>query len=73
MTTCVRLDVVHLNNKTSAVAEMGNHLATIDMGWKLGAVPLLGRSWAPSNTASHGPRPTFLLSDILIYPAVWPQ
>ena len=36
------------SNKCSAIAEMGNHLATIDMGRKLGAVPLFGgkRAWA---------------------------
>jgi len=33
-------------NKNSAVAEMGDRLATIDMGRKLGVVPLLGEgSW----------------------------
>jgi len=31
-------------NKCSAVAEMGNRVATIDMGRKLGAVPLMGGS-----------------------------
>ena len=36
---CVAEDVT---NKCSAVAEMGDHLATVDMGRKLGAVPLLG-------------------------------
>jgi len=37
------------SNKSPAVAEMGDHLATIDMGQKLGAaVPLFGRgSWVP--------------------------
>jgi len=33
--------------KSSAVAEMGDRLA-IDMGRKLGRVPHLGGSWAPS-------------------------
>jgi len=32
-----------LCNKCSAAAEMGDRLATIDMGRKLGAVPFLGR------------------------------
>jgi len=36
---CVAEDVT---NKCSAVAEMGDRLATVDMGRKLGAVPLLG-------------------------------
>jgi len=34
-------------NKCSAVAEMGDRLATIDMGRKWGAVPLLGGGWVP--------------------------
>ena len=33
-------------NKCSAVAEMCDHWATIDMGRKLGAVPFWG-SWIP--------------------------
>ena len=38
-------------NKCSAVAEMGDRLATIDMGRKLkGAVPLLGGDLAPHVT-----------------------
>ena len=37
-----------LYNKCSAVAEMDDRLATIDMGQKLGAALLLGRrSWVP--------------------------
>jgi len=31
-----------INNKSSAAAEMGNCLATIDMGGKSGVVPLFG-------------------------------
>jgi len=34
--------LIVIMNKCSAVAEMGGRLATIDMGRKLGAVPLLG-------------------------------
>jgi len=63
-------------NKSSAVAEMGDCLARIDMGRKVGAaVPLLGvrRAGSPSNTMWPGSRPTFIPSGILIYPAVWPQ
>ena len=30
--------------KCSVVVEMGDHLATIDMGRKLGAVPVLGEA-----------------------------
>jgi len=47
-------------------------LATIDMGRKLGAVPLLGEGgcWSPFKTTSPGSRPTSVPSAILIHPAV---
>jgi len=36
----------NMDNKSSAAAEMGDHLATVDMGQKEGgAVPILGGSW----------------------------
>jgi len=39
----ISLNLYRLNNKCSAVAEMGDRLATIDMGRKLGDdVPLFG-------------------------------
>ena len=62
-------------NKCSAVAEMGDRLATIDMDRKLGLCPLW---WEPGypckcNTMWPGPRPTFVPSGILIHPPVWPQ
>ena len=66
-TTAVRLSC----NKSSAVAEMGDRLATVDMGRKWGgaAVPLsVGRAGSPSNTMSPGPRPTSVPSSILIHP-----
>ena len=47
-------------------------MATIDMGRKLGVVPLWG-SLIPSNTMSPEPRPTSVPSGILMHPAVWPQ
>ena len=51
-----------------------SHLATIDMGRKLGLCPFLGKgAGSPSNTMSHGLRPTSILGGILIQPAVWPQ
>jgi len=63
-----------MTNKCSTVDEMGDRLATIDMGRKLGAVPLLrGGAWSSCNTMRPGPRPTFVPSGILIHPAVWPQ
>jgi len=58
-------------NKSSPVAEMGDHLATIGMGrnWRGAAVG----AGSPSNTMWPGPRPTSLPSGILINPTVWPQ
>jgi len=47
---------------------MGDCLATIDMGRKLGACPFsLGGSWVPSNTMSPGPRSASIPSGILIH------
>ena len=61
-------------DKCSAVAEMGDRLATTDTGRKwAGAVPLLGKLRPPSDTMSAGPRPTSLPRGILIHPTVWPQ
>jgi len=65
-------------NKSSAVVEMGDCLATIDMGHglKIGGVPLSlfsGGARSPSKTMSPGTRPTFLPSGTLIHPVVWPQ
>ena len=59
--------------KNSAVAEMGDRLAAIDMGRKVGgaAVPLsVGGELDPHLTESPGPRPISVPSDILIHPAV---
>ena len=53
---------------------MGDHLATIDMGRKVGLrCHFQGRVGSQSNTMSPGPRPTSVLSGIFIHPAVWPQ
>jgi len=49
--------VIRNTNKSSAVAEMGDRLVTIDMGQKVGAaVPPFGVGGAasPSNTMSPG-------------------
>ena len=44
-----------LDNKSSAVAEMGDRLATIDMGRMEAAVSLsFGEAGSPSNTMSPG-------------------
>jgi len=55
-------------NKRSAVAEMGDRLATIGMGRKWGRAAVGAGS--PSNTMWPGPRPTSLPSGILIHPTV---
>ena len=63
-------------NKSSAVAEMGDRLATIDMGRKVGAdvrTPFHWRSWSQSNTVWPGPRPTSVPSGTFIHPTGWPQ
>jgi len=62
-------------NKSSAVAEIGDHLGTIDIGRKEGgvAMPLLGINWIPINATWPGPRYTSVQSAILIDPAIWPQ
>ena len=61
-------------NKCSAVAEMGDRLATTDMGRKLEAVSLWGRGGGfPSKTMWPGLRPTSQRSGILNHPAVSPQ
>ena len=62
-------------NKSSAVAETGDRLATIDAGRKVGAaVPIsAGGAGSPANTLSHGSMPTSVPSGILVHPTVWPQ
>ena len=60
---------------SSAVSEMGDCLATTDIGQRVGAaVPLsAGGAGCPSNTMSPKHRPTSISSFILIHPTVWPQ
>jgi len=79
ISVCLSAPLTYLN-KSSAVAEMGDRLATIYVGRKVGAaVPLsvgsppVGGAVSPSNTMWPGPRPTSVPSDILIHPTVWPQ
>jgi len=64
-----------LLNKSSAVAEISDRLATIDMGRKVarGCCGSTGSLLGHHNTMWPGPRPTSLLSGILIHPTVWPQ
>jgi len=60
-------------NKSSAVAEVGHHLAIIDMGGKLGAVPSFLWEMGPHLTQSRLGWPISVPSGILIHPAIWPQ
>jgi len=63
-----------IRNKSSAVAEMGDHLATIEMSQKAGGgccAPFLGGAGSPSNTMSPGL--SSIPNCILIHPTVWPQ
>ena len=60
-------------NKCSALADVGDRLATIDMGRKGGIMPLSGVGLGPHLTQWPGPRPTCVPSGILILAAVWPQ
>jgi len=64
-----------LQNNSSVVAEVGDRLATIDVGQKVGAaVPLsVGGAESPSSTMWPEPRPTSVPSGILIHSAVWLQ
>jgi len=63
------------NNKSSAFAEMGDRLATLDIGRKVGegcCAPFRGQI-GPHLTISPKLRPTSVPSSILIHPTVWPQ
>ena len=62
-------------NKSSAVAEMGDHTtAKWAEKWEWGCCsPFREEVGSPSNTMPPGPRPTSVRSGILIHPAVWPQ
>jgi len=59
-------------DKSSAVAEMGDCLATTDMGRNVGSccAPFRGGAESPCSTMSPRPRPTFVLSCILIHVTV---
>jgi len=62
-------------NQSSAIAEISDRLATIDMGRKVGtAVPLfVERAGSPSNIMSPELRATYVSSGILIHPTMLPQ
>ena len=67
MSVCLSVYSLAYVNKCSALPEVGDRLATIDMGLKIGAVSLLGGgAGSPCNTVLPGPRPTVVSSGILI-------
>ena len=56
--------------------DASSHLATIEMGRKLGGGlrPLFGEgAESPSNTKSPGPRSVSITNGIMIHAAIWPQ
>ena len=70
--------IIILTRAQQLLIEIGDRLATADMGqkWEGAAVPLFlggGRAGSPSNTMSPGTRPISVPSGILIHPTVWPQ
>ena len=69
-------DPINRLNKSSADAEIGDRLATTDMGrkWGWAAVPLsVGGDGSPSNIMWPGPRLTSIQVGSWIHPAIWPQ
>jgi len=60
-------------NKCSAVAEMGDRMATKTWAENWGGCIPLGAAGSPSDTMWPGPSPPSVPSGILIHPAVWPQ
>ena len=74
---CCQTQQIHMLNKSSAVAEMGDRLVTIDMGRKVGAVvPLsVGGELGPHLTQcglDRGLSP-YQVASCRIHPTVWPQ
>jgi len=62
-----------LNNKSSAVAEMGDRGHNRHGLKEGGAVPLSRSAGNPSNTMWPVRRSTSIPSGVFIHPAVWPQ
>ena len=69
------MHVSEICNNSSAVAEMGDRFATIDIGRKVWAAVDLsgGEAVSPSSTMWPEPMPTSVPSGILVYRSVWPQ
>jgi len=55
-------------NKCSVVAEMGDRLAAVDMGQKLGVVLFWGGAGSASKAMSPGPRPPYQMASWSIQP-----
>ena len=67
MYVCLSACALAYLNKCSAVAEMGDCLATVGMGRKLGALPLMGK------LDPHVTQCGLVLSGTLIHPPFWLQ
>jgi len=75
-TQCIMLASILSDKSSAIIAEMGDRLAAIDMGRKVGSccAPFRGGgAGPPSNTMSLRPRPVSIASGIFIRPTVWPQ
>ena len=74
LSTLHTVKIQHCSNKSSEVAEMGDH-GHNRHGPKIASrcALSLGAAGSPSNTMSSGPRPTSMQSGTLVHPAIWPQ
>ena len=68
-----KCNVRRLNNKSSAVAEMGDRGHNRHGPKRGGAVPLSRSAGNPCNTMWPAPMSTSVPSGVFIHPAVWPQ
>ena len=61
------------NNKSSAVAEMGDRAHNRHRNDGGAAASISRRAGIPSNTMWPGPRSTSVPTGVFIHPEVWPQ
>jgi len=72
--TCTK-DMMRSQNLTRAQQQLRWMTVWPQWTWakNWGTAPILGAAGSSSNTKSPGPRPTAMVSFILIHPTVWPQ
>ena len=58
--------------ESSSIRQFGHNSLGSKIGWECGSAFFLEVAASPSNTKSHGPRPTSTPSGILVHSAVWP-